>query len=155
MPTEIERKFLVQNKDWQQSVIKQEHYIQGYLSNNNKNSIRIRICNDKAFLNIKSATLGIHRQEYDYEIPFIEAKEMLHSICEQPVINKTRYFVPYENHTWEIDVFADDNAGLVVAEIELSSVEESFTKPSWLGQEVTDDPRYYNVCLIDNPYCNW
>ena len=155
MPKEIERKFLVTNDNWKQHINHQSHYLQGYLNNNQSNSIRIRITDEQANLNIKSATLGIIRDEYDYQIPLDEAKEMLDKLCEQPIIEKTRYFVEDNDVTWEIDVFERENAGLIVAELELQSVEQSFIKPDWVGEDVSDDPRYYNACLATYPYKNW
>jgi len=155
MAQEIERKFLILNDDWKQHVSHSDYYRQGYLSGGEKCSIRVRISNDKAFLNIKSATLGIQRTEFEYEIPLDEGMEMLQRFCSGAVIEKTRYFVPLQNHVWEIDVFDGANAGLVVAEIELDDVDEVFVRPDWLGEEVSDDPRYYNVCLVEHPYCDW
>ena len=155
MAQEIERKFLVINDDWKREVTRSEDYRQGYLSGTDRCSIRVRISNDKAFLNIKSATLGIQRTEYEYEIPPDDGMEMVQRFCMGAVIEKTRYFVPLQNHVWEIDVFDGANAGLVVAEIELDDVDEGFVRPEWLGDEVSDDPRYYNVCLVDHPYCDW
>lgn len=159
MATEIERKFLVINDGWREKVSRQDTYRQGYLHrfdiNEDKCSMRVRVANDKAFLNIKSATLGIQRTEYDYAIPIADANEMLDHFCCGSVIEKTRYFVTQNQHTWEIDVFDGDNAGLIVAEIELASADEDFARPDWLGEEVSDDPRYYNVCLVEHPYKAW
>ena len=155
MAKEIERKFLVINDQWQENIQRQSHYLQGYLANSSTSSIRIRISDDKANLNIKSATLDITRDEYDYEIPLSEAKEMLENLCEKPILEKTRYFVQHHGHVWEIDVFSRDNEGLVVAEIELASADEEFIKPRWLGDDVSDDPRYYNVCLVKYPFNRW
>lgn len=155
MPTEIERKFLVSNENWRKSVCRQTDISQGYLANTERGSIRVRVSGEKACLNIKSMTLGIHRTEFEYPIPLDDAYYMLENLCLQPVIEKTRYFVNQDPHLWEIDVFAGENAGLVVAEIELSDTEEQFHKPDWLGCEVSDDPRYYNVCLVNEPYSQW
>ena len=155
MPTEIEKKFLVQNDSWRAHVIRYSHFKQGYMSSNVSCSIRVRIEAKNAWLNIKSATLGITRKEYDYEIPVDEAEEMLASLCDKPLIEKTRYFVEHDKHTWEIDVFSGENEGLVVAEVELESTDEAIKLPDWVGTEVSDDPRYYNVCLIKNPYSAW
>ncbi|MCG8324854.1 MAG: CYTH domain-containing protein [Thiotrichales bacterium] len=155
MPTEIERKFLVQDETWRGHVVRSCHYKQGYMSSNQACSIRVRIEADRAFLNIKSATLGITRKEYDYEIPISDASEILESLCEKPLLEKTRYFVEHGAHTWEIDEFSGDNEGLVVAEVELDDPDEKPELPDWIGREVSDDPRYYNVCLIKNPYTAW
>jgi adenylate cyclase len=155
MAIEIERKFLLINDDWRTQAAKPVRYRQGYLVGSEKASVRVRIQGDKAFLNIKSATLGIYRQEYEYPIPMDEAEKMLDDLCEKPLIEKNRYFIKQNQHTWEIDEFFGENQGLIVAEIELASETEAFNKPSWLGQEVSDDRRYYNVCLVKHPYKDW
>ena len=155
MATEIERKFLLLNKDWRDIVKSDTQIVQAYLANNEFSSTRIRIQGDKANINIKSATLGITRTEFEYAIPVVDAQLMIDNLCVKPVIEKTRYMVDYMHHTWEIDVFSGDNEGLIVAEIELSSPDEAFEKPSWLGKEVSNDARYYNVCLVKNPYKSW
>lgn len=155
MAREIERKFLVVGDAWNKSVSHQVHYRQGYLSSDKACSIRVRVSDNSAHLNIKSATLGVERLEYEYEIPLADAHEMLDRLASGPLIEKTRYYVPFEGHTWEVDVFEGDNIGLVVAEVELSSADESFVRPGWVGEEVSHDPRYYNVCLATNPYKNW
>jgi len=155
MATEIERKFLILNQDWQEYTKSELHIVQGYLATNEFSSTRIRIQNDKANINIKSATLGITRTEFEYSIPVDDARLMLDDLCIKPVIEKTRFTVEHMGHTWEIDVFSGDNEGLIVAEIELSSPDEAFEKPSWIGEEVSNDARYYNACLVNNPYKNW
>ncbi len=155
MATEIERKFLVLNDDWRAIVESNMQIVQAYLATNEFSSTRIRIQNDKANINIKSATLGISRTEFEYAIPVDDAQLMIDELCVKPAIEKTRYIVKHMQHTWEIDVFSGDNEGLIVAEIELSSPDEAFEKPSWLGEEVSHDKRYYNVCLIENPYKTW
>ena len=152
MAIEIERKFLVLNNDWQAHVDSDLHIVQGYLASNESSSTRIRIQDDKANINIKSATLGITRTEFEYAIPVEDAQLMLDELCIKPVIEKTRFTVKHMHHIWEIDVFSGDNDGLTVAEIELSSPHEIYGKPSWLGEEVSNDIRYYNVCLVKNPY---
>lgn len=155
MATEIERKFLVINENWRNQATKSKSIKQGYFGPPNKASIRIRIDGDSANINIKSATLDIVRKEYEIPVPLIDAEEMLQNLCERPFIEKVRHLVPQGKHTWEVDEFAGDNEGLVVAEIELSSLEEPFEKPEWLGEEVSHDERYYNVRLVKNPYKNW
>lgn len=155
MAKEIERKFTVISNDWKNNVSRSCHYRQGYMGTDDKASIRIRIEGDKANINIKSATLGISRHEYEYEIPLHDAEEMLNELCHQPQIDKTRYFVEYQGKTWEVDVFEGDNAGLVVAELELDSESEPFEKPDWAGEDVSHDTRYYNVCLVKHPYKDW
>lgn len=155
MATEIERKFLVLNEDWRGIVESDMQIIQAYLASNEFSSTRIRIQDDKANINIKSATLGITRTEFEYAIPVDDAQLMIDDLCIKPVIEKTRYIVKHMQHRWEIDVFSGDNKGLVVAEIELSSPDETFEKPSWIGEEVSNDARYYNVCLVEHPYKAW
>ena len=155
MATEIERKFLPGDDSWKQAISKSTVFKQGYLVGSSQASVRVRIEGDKANINIKSATLNVTRQEYEYPIPLNEAEELLHTLCERPFIEKTRHIVNYGGHKWEIDVFEGDNKGLVVAEIELNKVDAVFDKPSWLGEEVSDDPRYYNVCLVKHPYQDW
>ncbi|MCH8079343.1 MAG: CYTH domain-containing protein [Proteobacteria bacterium] len=155
MATEIERKFLVLNDDWRAIVESDMQIIQAYLASNEFSSTRIRIQGDKANINIKSATLGITRTEFEYAIPVDDAQLMIDDLCIKPVIEKTRYIVKHMQHRWEIDVFSGDNKGLIVAEIELSSPDETFEKPSWIGEEVSNDARYYNVCLVKKPYKTW
>ena len=155
MATEIERKFLLLNEDWRDIVKSDTQIVQAYLANNEFSSTRIRIQGDKANINIKSATLGITRTEFEYTIPVVDAQLMIDNLCVKPVIEKIRYIVKHIQHIWEIDVFSGDNEGLIVAEIELSSPDEAFEKPPWLGKEVSNDARYYNVCLVKNPYKTW
>lgn len=160
MATEIERKFLLAGDGWKQQADAGVVMRQGYLNTassdqQGKSSVRVRIAGDQANLNIKGATLGVTRQEYEYAIPLADANELLDTLADGPLIEKTRYHVRHGTHTWEIDVFAGDNQGLVVAEIELAAADESFERPAWLGEEVSDDPRYYNVCLVKHPYKDW
>lgn len=155
MALEIEHKFLTKNDSWKNQVTQSSNYKQGYLVSDKKRSVRIRISDSKAWLNIKSATTGTHRQEYEYEIPLHEANEILNTLCEKPLIEKIRYIVVHKQHTWEIDVFSGENNGLVVAEIELSKIGEAFEKPEWVAEEVTEDLRYYNNNLCKHPYKNW
>lgn len=155
MPAEIERKFLVKNDDWRNHVSREARIVQGYLANTDRGSIRVRLAGEKAYLNIKSMTLGVSRTEFEYPVPLDDADYMLKNLCIQPVIEKTRYYIEQDPHLWEIDVFAGENAGLVVAEIELNDVNETFHQPDWLGREVSDDPRYYNVRLVENPFSQW
>jgi len=155
MAQEIERKFLVIDDSWKKNVSRTDHIIQGYLSNTDRGSIRVRISGDKASLNIKSMTLGVSRTEYDYPIPLDDARNLIGNFCILPVIEKQRHYVEVSGHLWEIDVFEKENRGLVVAEIELSDPGETFKKPAWTGKEVSDDPRYYNVSLVQNPFLEW
>lgn len=155
MAQEIERKFLVRNDDWRRDAASSKEYRQAYLSNNGKCSVRVRISGDKAHLNIKSAELGVSRTEFEYAIPRAEAEQMLETLSVSPLVEKTRYFIPDGPHTWEVDVFAGDNEGLTVAEIELGYIDEPFNRPDWLGEEVSHDPRYYSVYLAEYPYNTW
>lgn len=155
MPIEIERKFLVRNDNWWSSVSHSTQIRQAYLAPPTKASVRIRLEGENANINIKSATLGMQRMEYEYPIPVDEATEMLDNLCEKPQISKNRHRVEHAGHVWEIDEFFGDNAGLIVAEIELSSTDETFEHPDWLGREVTEDKRYYNVNLVKHPYKDW
>ena len=155
MAKEIERKFTVINDNWREQVKSSARYRQGYMGQADKASIRVRLEDNRALLNIKSATLGVERHEYEYEIPARDANEMLDALCEKPLIEKTRHFVEHQGHTWEVDVFDGDNAGLVVAEIELDSADEPFSVPDWAGEDVSHDHRYYNVCLVKHPYKDW
>lgn len=155
MGIEIERKFLVLDDRYKKAATHQEVLRQGYLGRMGRASVRIRRQGDRAFLNIKSATLGIARREYEYEVPGTDAEEMLADLCDGAVISKTRYHVPVGTHVFEVDEFDGDNTGLVVAEIELVHADEAFERPGWLGEEVSDDPRYYNVALVTHPYRDW
>lgn len=155
MGIEIERKYLIVNDNWQQNADEGIYMIQAYMGSNDKSSVRIRVNGETANLNIKSKTIGAQRSEFDYAIPVVEAMEMLETLCEKPFIEKTRYHVRFQDHTWEIDVFAGENLGLIVAELELNSVDETFALPDWAGKEVTEDPRYYNICLVNHPYKDW
>lgn len=155
MATEIERKFLLRDESWRNAADGGTRFRQGYLIGAERASVRVRIEGERANINIKSATLGIYRQEFEYPIPLADAEELLDTLCEQPQIKKIRYNVSHGDHVWEVDVFAGDNAGLVVAEVELSNENEPFERPPWLGDEVSHDTRYYNVCLVRHPYCEW
>lgn len=155
MPIEIERKFLLKNDSWRNQVSSSAKIRQGYLAPVSKASVRVRLDGERANINIKSATLGVRRMEYEYSIPVDEAMELLDQLCQTPQINKTRFKVEYAGHIWEIDEFYGDNDGLIVAEIELDHESEAFEKPEWLGEEVSGDARYYNVNLAKHPFKNW
>ncbi|MCG5512622.1 CYTH domain-containing protein [Ectothiorhodospira shaposhnikovii] len=155
MGQEIEKKFLVVSDAWKDQATKRVRYRQGYLCGNERSSVRIRVSDDTAYLNIKSATLGVQRQEFEYAIPARDARELLDTLCIQPLIEKTRHYVPHGDHVWEVDVFEGDNAGLVVAEVELRHVDEIPALPSWVGEEVSHDVRYYNTSLVRHPYKDW
>jgi adenylate cyclase len=155
MATEIEHKFLLVNDNWRAEVERSERMTQGYLLAQAKSSVRLRIVGDHAKLNIKSATVGTSRSEYEYNVPLADAEEMLANLAEGPLIDKTRHYVRHGQHLWEIDEFYGDNQGLVVAEVELGAVGEQFDKPEWAGDDVSHDVRYYNSMLTKNPYKNW
>jgi adenylate cyclase len=154
MAKEIERKFLVEGDAWR-ALAKGTNYRQGYLNSAKERTVRVRTAEDKAFLTIKGLTVGATRAEYEYEIPFDEGKAMLDALAEKPLIEKKRYKIPAGGLTWEIDEFLGDNAGLIVAEVELKSEDQAFERPLWLGDEVTGDPRYYNANLIKKPFTRW
>lgn len=159
MATEIERKFLVRDERWRLDQNGQQvqgtPFRQGYLSSSAQSTVRVRLEGDKAKLTIKGKTVGVSRSEFEYTIPKQDAEQMLNELCTGPLIEKVRYRCREGDHVWEIDVFEGDNAGLIVAEVELSSESEKFHKPVWLGDEVSEDPRYYNVNLVSHPYKNW
>jgi adenylate cyclase len=155
MSYEIERKFLVRDSSWRAQADHGERLRQGYLAGGEQGSVRVRIGGGQARLNIKGRTLGAVRREFDYPIPLDDAAVLLDELCERPLIEKTRYRVAHAGHVWEVDEFAGDNHGLVVAEIELEAADAPFERPAWVGDEVTDDARYYNVALARHPYRAW
>jgi adenylate cyclase len=155
MAMEIERKFLLKDESWRQAAYAAERLRQGYLNREQRCSVRVRSSDKQAWLNIKSATLGAQRQEFEYEIPLDEANEMLASLSLKPLIEKVRHLVKVGEHVWEIDEFEGDNAGLIVAEIELEAADENFVMPDWAGEEVTHDVRYYNTRLSQYPFKDW
>ncbi len=161
MGVEIERKFLVEGDGWRAAAREIVPMAQGYINDmgamdrgEQKASVRVRIQGDSAFLNLKSRELGHTRQEFDYPIPVADARALL-ALCVGGVIDKRRYYVEHEGHLWEVDEFLGDNAGLVVAEIELDHADEAFVKPAWIGNQVTDVARYYNLALASRPYSAW
>ncbi len=156
MAQEIERKFLVKNNSFKKDAFKSTRIVQGYLSSVPERTVRVRIKGDKGYLTVKGIgnESGASRFEWEIEIPKQDAQNLL-KICEPGVIDKTRYLVKAGNHTFEVDEFYGDNEGLVVAEVELESEDQTFEKPDWLGEEVTGDPRYYNSMLMKNPFKNW
>ncbi|MBS0214085.1 MAG: CYTH domain-containing protein [Proteobacteria bacterium] len=161
MGIEIERKFLVLGDGWRDAVETSVRMAQGYLDTTasldadaSKASVRVRIAGDAAFLNIKSRQAGPSRQEFEYPIPAADAQALL-ALCMGGLIDKTRHHVHHAGFLWEIDEFAGANAGLIVAEIELPSIDAVFERPAWAGREVTDAPRYYNHALAQRPYAQW
>lgn len=153
MAMEYERKFLLCGDGWRPLVRRRTHIAQGCLGGD-ACSVRVRIEDGQGTLNIKSKQIGPARQEFEYPIPLPDAEALL-ALCTGPVLVKTRHYVDLDGHTWEIDEFAGDNTGLVVAEIELEAPDSSFVRPDWLGMEVTGDPRYYNVNLMREPFSRW
>ena len=153
MGQEIERKFLVKNDSWKNQTA---HLCrQGYISTDIHKTIRIRIFQDKGFLTVKGKNTGPSRIEFEYEIPLFDANQLIQHFCDKRIIEKNRYFVQCGEHFFEIDEFLGDNQGLIIAEIELNSIDEHFEKPDWLGREVTNDQKYYNSNLVSNPFNNW
>ncbi len=154
MAIEIERKFLVKEKPF--SIAKRSLKInQGYIINEKSKVIRVREKGDDYFLTIKGNNIGISRLEYDFPISKEDAKELIFHFCKTTLIEKTRHYIEHEEHTWEVDEFHGKNNGLIVAEIELESEDEKFEKPDWVGEEVTQDDRYYNMNLAIHPYTSW
>ena len=154
MAKEIERKFLVNQELWQAQDAG-IHFKQGYLSTQKERVVRVRIEGSIAKLTIKGATTGITRAEFEYTIPLEDAATLLDQLCEQPLIDKHRHKEVHGGKIWEIDVFHGLNAGLVIAEIELSSEDEAFETPAWAIREVSSDPRYYNSNLLKHPFSAW
>jgi len=152
LAVEIERKFRVTGDAWRNDsgVL----YRQGYLNRDKLRTVRIRIAGGAAFLTIKGKSTGATRAEFEYPVPMDDAQALL-ALCDGPLIEKTRYIVLHAGHRWEVDEFAGDNAGLVVAELELSAEDEAFDAPAWLGPEVTHDARYFNSNLATQPFCTW
>lgn len=154
MGVEIERKFLVSGDDWRDgatsAVIRQ-----GYLCTQQRTVVRVRRFGKEAFLTVKGEKQGLARAEYEYPIPAADADEILDLLCQRPLIEKTRHTLNFKGLTWEVDEFAGDNAGLIVAEVELTSAEETIVVPPWAGRDVSDDPRFLNVNLVARPLRTW
>jgi adenylate cyclase len=154
MGVEIERKFLLLGDAWRklgEPVLLR----QGYLSSNPDRTVRVRTEGDQGLMTIKGRSVGATRGEWEYPIPLQDANELLERLCEQPIIEKYRRRIAFGGHTWEVDEFLGANQGLVVAEIELDSEQQLFDKPDWIGEEVTDERRYFNSSLIRNPFSTW
>lgn len=161
MAIEIERKFLINGDGWRDAAHAVVPMAQGYLndlaamdSGTMKASVRVRIAGEEAHLNLKSRELGHTRQEFEYPIPIADARALL-ELSVGGLVDKRRHLVRIGRHLWEIDEFLGDNAGLLVAEIELDDADEAFERPDWLGAEVTDESRYYNLALASRPYSQW
>ena len=130
-------------------------YCQGYLCLGSGSTVRVRTCGCRGYITVKGAGAGMVRREFEYEIPFPDAKEMLEEVCAKPLIVKDRYRIVHKGFTWEVDLFHGANEGLVIAEIELETPEQVFPLPEWIGREVTGDPRYFNASLVKYPYSQW
>ena len=152
MATEIERKFCVEGTSWRQG--NSVRLSQGYLNRDKHRTVRVRIAGDEAFLTVKSVRQGVTRGEFEYAIPVADAEQLL-KLSDGPVVEKNRHVIVHEGSKWEVDEFLGDNAGLVIAEIELTSEDQPFSRPAWLGREVTHDNRYYNSNLAAHPYKEW
>lgn len=154
MAIEIEKKFLLKNDSWK-VLGSGVAYRQGYISVSREHTVRVRIAGENGFLTIKGGQVGAGRLEFEYGVPVPEAEIMLEQLCIKPLIEKNRYRITHRGSLWEVDEFFGDNQGLVLAEIELSSEDQPFDMPDWIGREVTGDPRYYNASLISYPYSAW
>lgn len=154
MGKEIERKFLVKGTAWK-ALAPGTVYRQGYLSTVKERTVRVRTVGEKGFLTIKGVTTGVTRAEFEYEVPAADANAMLDGLCEKPLVEKTRYKIPLDGYTWEVDEFHGDNDGLVVAEVELKSADEKPPLPAWIGEDVSSDPRYFNSNLVKKPFKTW
>ena len=155
MGIEIEHKFRLQDDRWRAAIRESTLLRQGYLANTAHASVRVRIAGAQGWLSVKAMTAAIARAEFEYAIPAAEAEHMLGQLCEGPRIEKWRHQVVHDGSTWEIDEFLGENAGLIIAELELDSEEQPFTRPAWLGAEVTSEERYYNFRLAEHPYRLW
>ncbi|MBX2865488.1 MAG: CYTH domain-containing protein [Leptolyngbyaceae cyanobacterium MAG.088] len=154
MAKEIERKFLIQGDHWR-DLAKGRYYCQGYVPTQGKQTVRVRIIEDKGYLTLKGPVVGISRSEFEYEIPLTDAQTILAELCQKPVIEKHRYRIVLGDVVWEVDEFLGENQGLLLAEVELSDADQTVDLPTWIGEEVTGDPRYYNSNLVEYPFKNW
>jgi len=154
MAVEIERKFLIKNDSWRH-LATGKTYRQGYLCVDKDRTVRVRTAGDTAYLTVKGISVGATRLEYEYEIPVNDADMMLNQLCVRPFIEKKRYEILSDGLVWEVDEFEGANKGLIIAEVELEAEDQNFCKPDWIGEQVTGDPRYYNVNLIANPFTTW
>ena len=153
MGKEIERKYLVRGEAWRK-LAQGVRYRQGYLSTVKERTVRVRTVDDRGYLTVNGVTVGATRKEFEYDIPRADAASLL-EMCEQPLVEKVRYKIPFGGLTWEVDEFEGANQGLVVAECELSSEDQRIELPPWIGEEVTADPRYFNSNLIAHPFSKW
>lgn len=154
MPIEIERKFLLASEDWRKEADQGTIFKQGYLNSQKERTVRIRVAGAKGLITVKGVTVKNSRAEFEYEIPLVDAEELL-LLCEKPLIEKRRYIVMSNGMAWEIDVFEGENQGLILAEVELESEEQEIVLPAWIGEEVSGDARYYNANLVGMPFRTW
>jgi adenylate cyclase len=154
MGVEIERKFLVKGTDWKNEG-QARFYQQGYLCTDPDGTVRVRRVEEEGYITIKGKSTGASRSEYEYPIPYPDAVELLDHLCKKPLIEKLRYKLVYDGLVWEIDEFQGENAGLVVAEVELSNENQAINLPPWVGLEVTSEEKYYNVNLFKHPFSRW
>jgi len=154
MKVEIERKFLVKNQDWKKLIVEKHSIQQGYLNTDKSCNVRVRIMNNLAFITIKGKRVNTARTEFEYEIPLNDAESIL-KLSKTSIIKKTRFTVNHQGQIWEIDQFEGDNQGLVIAEIELKLKDEAISLPNWIGTEISNDERFYNLSLSSNPFKNW
>lgn len=155
MATEIERKYLVKNSEWRKNVMESRSLEQGYFDTAPSHTLRVRVDSNQAFLTIKGRASGISRSEFEYPIPKDDALAMLAEFCKNRILKKTRHMVRWLNHTWEVDEFEGDNAGLITAEIELHSETEKFEIPPWIGQDISHEKKYTNAALAQKPFRTW
>ncbi|MGJ3250579.1 MAG: CYTH domain-containing protein [Elainellaceae cyanobacterium] len=154
MGQEIERKFLVVGDEWRSHACGTP-YRQGYIPTHSGVTVRVRIAGEMGYLTLKGLTSGISRSEFEYAIPVEDAKHMLDELCDRPLIEKTRYRLSIEGTIWEVDEFEGENRGLILAEVELTHPNQSVSIPGWVGQEVSNDPRYFNAYLANHPFSQW
>jgi len=155
MGREIERKYLVKDESWRQHAGRGIHYQQGYLCLDMERSVRVRVGGGKGTITLKGKPEGAARDEFEYPIPADDGRQILERICVKPIIEKIRYEIRVGGLKWEVDEFFGENRGLVVAEIETGKLSGEIAKPDWVGEEVTDDPRYFNLNLVKQPYLQW
>ncbi|MEH2076001.1 MAG: CYTH domain-containing protein [Nostoc sp.] len=154
MAKEIERKYLVRGDSWR-GLAEGSVYRQGYIATQDKTTVRIRIVGEKSYLTIKGPSIKYSRLEFEYPIPVKDAQEILETLCERPFIEKVRYKIEFGGLIWEIDEFDGVNKGLILAEVELNDENQQIEVPNWIGQEVSDDSRYFNSNLVKHPFSQW
>ncbi|PMB08765.1 adenylate cyclase [Fischerella thermalis CCMEE 5273] len=154
MAKEIERKFLVKGDEWRK-LAEGSVYRQGYIATQKQATVRVRIVGSQGYLTIKGPSIHYSRSEFEYSIPIEDAQEMLDKLCDRPLIEKTRYKIGWGGLVWEIDEFEGVNKGLILAEVELNQETQKIELPPWIGEEVSEDPRYFNSTLVKNPFSQW